>query len=143
MEPLLTMRAFCTILGIQTQTGYKWRREGKLKVLKTGRSIRVPKTELYRVMEDTPSFREQCAREAAVFLTEHPDYFPIAENEVLMLNYLDDHNLPVTAQTFSAAYQDLKEAGLLELGDPFWTAYLEALHSTLKPVPEEAPNARP
>jgi hypothetical protein len=122
------MRQFCAILGIQTQTGYLWRRQGRIRVVEIGKSIRVPKSELYSLLKHAPAFRAQCAREANDFMASHPDYFPTVGHEQAILNLLDDSSLPVTAANIAIAYDELKATGAIES----------------RPTPtvtEEAPNA--
>ena len=114
MEPLLTMRQFCTILGIQSQTGYKWRREGKIKALKVGHSLRIEKSELYRLLDTTPSFRDQAVHEARDFMAAHPDYLPTPANEKRILDFIDRNNLPITSESMKIAFEILMALGALE-----------------------------
>jgi excisionase family DNA binding protein len=114
MEPHFTVAEVAKLAHFCQMTIYRKVWNGEIKASRIGRSVRIPKSEVYRLMQNTPSFRERCAREANAFMAEHPDYFPTVGNEQGILNFLDDNNMPVTAPNIAIAYEQLKAAGALE-----------------------------
>lgn len=51
MEKLYTLKEVTEILKVTFMTLYRWRESGKLKVVKIGNTIRVPESELKRLMK--------------------------------------------------------------------------------------------
>lgn len=50
-KQLYTLKEASEILSLSVNTLKKWRYDGKLKVVKLGRAIRVPKEELERMLK--------------------------------------------------------------------------------------------
>lgn len=46
---MLTIKEFAEIMKIKPRTAYKWIYEGKIKIVKIGRTIRIPEEEIERL----------------------------------------------------------------------------------------------
>jgi hypothetical protein len=58
--------------------------------------------------------------EVAKFLASHPRYIPTDRNKLLLLEFLEDHDLDLTAENLSISFFNL--ADQLDLEDPEETA---------------------
>jgi excisionase family DNA binding protein len=115
MELLLKVSEVANILRLDPQTIYRWIKTGKLQTSRIGkRGLRIPKDEIYRLLETTPSFRDQAASEARDFMAAHPDYLPSVGNEKAILDFIDRNNLPVTSESITTAFEILTGLGTLE-----------------------------
>jgi hypothetical protein len=71
-------------------------------------------------------------REVRRFITDprHLDYECNVENKERLLDYLEAHDLPITAAALHVAYEELKEDGTLEVALPAETVPLAPVTST-------------
>jgi hypothetical protein len=68
-------------------------------------------------VERLDAFEKAQAENAAStsFVQKHPEYVANDANGKRMVKYLEAHNLPLTEENLTKAFQDLKEIGLVEL----------------------------
>lgn len=52
----LTVKEMCQTLGIGTTLGYQLIREGKIRGLRLGHTLRIPDDELERILRDPPDW---------------------------------------------------------------------------------------
>lgn len=115
MEPTLKINEVAAILRLNPMTIYRWVKSGKIQAMRVGKTaLRISKGELYRIMESTPKFREQAAREARDFIDSNPAYLPTRANENRILDFIDRNDLPVTQESIAKAFEVLTYFGALE-----------------------------
>jgi hypothetical protein len=56
-------------------------------------------------------------KEVADFLSSHKRYKPTERNQLLLLEFLEDHDLPFSFESLSTAYTNLAAADKLDLED--------------------------
>ena len=61
-------------------------------------------------------------KEVADFLSSHKRYKPTERNQLLLLEFLEDHDMPFSFESLSTAYTNLAAADKLDLDDPEETA---------------------
>jgi hypothetical protein len=57
-------------------------------------------------------------KEVADFLSSHKRYKPTERNKLLLLEFLEDHDLDLTAENLDVAFLNLTAADKLDLDDP-------------------------
>ena len=95
--------------------------------------------ELRRMSEDTRSIKSALDEQAAAveFVSSNEDYVPNPKNDRLLRQYLADEGLSMTAENLQAAFEELKEDGLLTAAKP-----AEPRIETLPAKPAVPPKAK-